>query len=81
MEATLPDMDIELSQGSHFFHNLTSLQLYYFNIRRTGPCEIDWEWLEKQKVISETDIKHLKIIRDNILRFLKESSEMYSFPL
>ena len=55
VEATLPDMDIELSQGSHFFHNLTSLQLYYFNVKHTGPCEIDWAWLERQKVVSRTD--------------------------
>jgi uncharacterized Fe-S cluster protein YjdI len=46
VEATLPDMHVELSQGSHFFHNLTSLQLCYFSVTpdrtvSTGPgCKL-----------------------------------------
>lgn len=60
VEATLPDMDIELSQGSHFFHNLTSLQLLYFNIKHTGEHAIDWEWLNSLKVLRETEfVKHV----------------------
>jgi len=55
VEATLPDMHVELSQGSHFFHNLTSLQLFYFCISHNGKYRIDWEWLKRQEIISETD--------------------------
>ena len=55
VEATLPDMHVELSQGSHFFHNLTSLQLFYFCISHSGKYKIDWDWLNTQEKISETD--------------------------
>ena len=62
VEATLPDMNVELSQGSHFFHNLSSLQLLYFNVQHTGSFEIDWGWLGKQHVISRSNfISHVRL--------------------
>ena len=61
VEATLPDMHVELSQGSHFFHNLTSLQLFYFSISHSGKYNIDWDWLNSQKLISESDnVRHIR---------------------
>ena len=47
VEATLPDMDVELSQGSHFFHNISSFQVLYFSVHHAGRRRIDWGWLEK----------------------------------
>ena len=32
VEATLPEMNVELSQGSHFFHNLSSFRASYFMV-------------------------------------------------
>ncbi len=61
VEATLPDMDVELSQGSHFFHNLTALQLSYFSIPHTGSHAIDWSWLEAQEMVAETPfVRHVR---------------------
>ena len=37
VEATLPEMNVELSQGSHFFHNLSSFRTCYFMVRHDGP--------------------------------------------
>lgn len=54
VEATLPGMDFSLSQGSHFFHNVTSFQICYFSIYYWGKYNIDWNWLKHQKVISES---------------------------
>ncbi|HTQ09707.1 MAG TPA: PEP/pyruvate-binding domain-containing protein, partial [Fimbriimonadaceae bacterium] len=45
VEATLPEMNVELSQGSHFFHNLSSFRASYFMVRHDGPFPIRWEWL------------------------------------
>jgi hypothetical protein len=60
VEATLPDMDVELSQGSHFFHNLTSLQLFYFSVKHTAKHGIDWQWLSSLKVLRELEsVKHV----------------------
>ena len=62
VEASLPDMHVELSQGSHFFHNLTSLQLCYFSLMHTGSYHIDWDWLERQNKMFEMDfVRHLRI--------------------
>jgi hypothetical protein len=56
VEATLPDMNVELSQGSHFFHNLSSFRANYFMVRHDGPLPINWGWLNRQSVISETEL-------------------------
>jgi hypothetical protein len=54
IEATLPEMNVELSQGSHFFHNVISFQVGYFSIRHSGQYSINWDWIEKQSTIAET---------------------------
>ncbi len=62
IEATTPSMNVELSQGSHFFHNLTSFQVSYFSVPHTGEYAIDWDWLEKQPCEEETGfLRHLRL--------------------
>jgi hypothetical protein len=61
VEATLPDMNVELSQGSHFFHNLSSFRANYFMVRHDGSHPINWDWLNKQPIISETEfVRHVR---------------------
>ena len=61
VEATLPDMNVELSQGSHFFHNLSSFRASYFMVRHDGPFPINWEWLNRQPVVHETElVRHVR---------------------
>ena len=54
VEATLPDMDVDLSQGAHFFHNITSFQICYFCVRHSGPYRINWEWLKRQNEVARS---------------------------
>ncbi|MBI5731273.1 MAG: hypothetical protein HY963_09060 [Ignavibacteriales bacterium] len=62
VESTLFGINIELSQGSHFFHNLTSFNVSYFSITFDGDFKIDWSWLNKQTVVNEKDfVKHVKL--------------------
>lgn len=62
VEATRPSMDVEISQGAHFFHNLTSFSVVYFCIPHNGRYGIDWEWLDRQPVIEETElIRHSRV--------------------
>lgn len=56
VEATLPEMNIELSQGSHFFHNLSSFQVCYFSVHHAGAHRIDWDWLKRQHIVHETGL-------------------------
>jgi hypothetical protein len=62
VEATTPDMNVDPSQGSHFFHNMTSFRVSYFSIHHAGDYGIDWEGLEKQQVATETRfVKHVRL--------------------
>jgi hypothetical protein len=62
VEAALPNLNIIMSQGSHFFHNVTSFKIFYFSIPHGSEYRIDWEWLMKQRTISETHfVKHVEI--------------------
>ncbi|MFH2049946.1 MAG: PEP/pyruvate-binding domain-containing protein [bacterium] len=58
IEATLPNMDVELSQGTHFFHNMTSFQINFFQVPHSKMHKINWEWLKKQKDNYRTDFIH-----------------------
>ncbi len=61
VEATLPQMNVELSQGSHFFHNLSSFRASYFMVQHGRNFGINWEWLSRQPVVYETDlIRHVR---------------------
>jgi hypothetical protein len=62
VEATLPDMNPDLSQGSHFFHNLIGFQVLYLSVRHSGRYRIDHEWLDRQETIAETEhVKHVRV--------------------
>lgn len=61
VEATLEKMDVELSQGSHFFHNITSFQLFYLSVHHSAHPGIDWSWLTRQPAQEET--KHVRHVR------------------
>jgi len=50
VEATLPHVNPDLSQGSHFFHNLLSNHVLYLSVLHDESTTIDWPWLESQPV-------------------------------
>jgi hypothetical protein len=63
VEATLPDVQPDLSQGSHFFHNLLSFHVLYVSVEHHGPYHIDWEWLGRQPVVQVTDhVTHVRLL-------------------
>jgi hypothetical protein len=61
VEASLPGIEPEPSQGSHFFHNLMSAGVVYFTLRHTGAHSIDWAWLDAQPAALESE--HLRHVR------------------
>jgi hypothetical protein len=61
VEATLPNMGSMPSQGSHFFHNITSFQVFYFSVDNLEGYRIDWDWLKNQQTVTETDlVRHVR---------------------
>ena len=62
IESSLPDMNPDYSQGSHFFHNITSFGIFYFSCKSTQNIKIDWNWLLQQKIITETKfVQHVRL--------------------
>jgi len=53
-------MDVEPSQGTHFFQNVTSLGIGYFTMT-AGDGHLDTEWLQAQEPL-ETE-GHARLIR------------------
>jgi len=62
VEVGLPDLPLDPSLGSHFFHNVISMHVGYFSI----PCDsstdfVRWESLEKQIFINQTKyVRHVR---------------------
>ncbi|MBN1550573.1 hypothetical protein JW979_03850 [bacterium] len=49
IETGLEDFVVDASMGSHFFHNITSMNVGYFSVPyKSDDYFIDWEWLKKQ---------------------------------
>ncbi len=62
VEAAVSGMDVEPSQGSHFFHNISSLGVGYLMVPRRSEPPIDWAWLEAQPAHAETDhVRHVRL--------------------
>ena len=56
VEAGLKDFHVDASLGSHFFHNITSMNIGYFNVPFTSNNDfIDWEWLKSKKPTHRKD--------------------------
>jgi len=57
VEVSLPDFHADASLGSHFFHNITSMNIGYFSVRqltgRDGKNLIKWELIRSQQVLSK----------------------------
>ena len=69
VEAALPHMNPEPSQGSHFFHNLQSLSVLYLTVPLASARAIDWDWLASQKVVARTEhVRHVRSERPLTLR-------------
>ena len=54
MEVDLEDFQVDHSQGSHFFHNISSAGIPYFYIKHNSKTDfLDWDWLESFKPVRE----------------------------
>ena len=52
LEATRENVRVELSQGSHYFHNIINLGVMHFSLPFSSPHRIDWDWLLGQPVVN-----------------------------
>ncbi len=61
VEVGLSDFPLDASLGSHFFHNVTSMNVGYFSVPQNGHDNfVDMKFLEKQKLVRQTKyFKHV----------------------
>jgi hypothetical protein len=70
VESGFKDVSVDPSQGSHFFHNITSFNVGYFTVDySTGQGFIDWEWLQNQPSEEETGlVRHVRLARPLVVK-------------
>jgi hypothetical protein len=70
VEASLENFKIEPSQGTHFFHNITSRGIGYINVPYNSKDHfIDWNWLEKQKIVNDLNfVRHIRLTNPLIIK-------------
>jgi hypothetical protein len=62
VEAGFRDFRVTPSQGTHFFQNLTSLNVGYFTVNQNvGEGFVDWDWLAEQEAQEELGcVRHIR---------------------
>ena len=51
VESNFNDFNVEPSQGSHFFQNLTSFKVGYFTVNDLAKNGLlDWDWLNSRSI-------------------------------
>ncbi len=62
VEISLSDFPIDASLGSHFFHNITSMNIGYFSVLDSSNNDfVKWDILSKQRVIEKTSyLRHVR---------------------
>jgi hypothetical protein len=70
VEVGLPDFHVDASLGSHFFHNVTSMNVGYFSINYgSNEGTIVWDKLKKQKVIEKGKFfRHIRFEKPLLIR-------------
>jgi hypothetical protein len=62
VEVAQENARVELSQGSHYFHNIVSLGVKYFNLPLSHQHKVDWSWLEGRESVEETRfLRHVRL--------------------
>ncbi len=62
IESSLASVFVDMSQGSHFFHNISNLGIFYFSISTKSRIPIDWDWLGQQEIKWKGKyIRHIKL--------------------
>jgi len=62
VEISPKDLPLDASLGSHFFHNVTTMNVGYFSVMDGSAKDcIDWSILQRQKIVNKT--KYLRHVR------------------
>jgi hypothetical protein len=80
VETSSPQLKADPSQGSHFFHNITTLGINYVTISDKNKDFLDFEWLTSQPLADQTQfVAHVKLDQPFILKVDGRSSRCVMF--
>lgn len=62
IETSLEDFPLDASSGSHFFHNVTSMNVGYFSVQHSHKNSIlNWDILKKQEIVRQGKyVRHIQ---------------------
>ena len=76
VETSSLELKADPSQGSHFFHNITTLGITYATVLDEDSGFVDWNWLTSQPLANETaHIGHIQLDKPFILKVDGRSSK------
>jgi hypothetical protein len=80
VETTFTKLKADPSQGSHFFHNITTLGINYISISEHGEDFLKWDWLTSQPAATETSyVAHIKLAKPFTLKVDGRNSRCVMF--
>jgi hypothetical protein len=80
IETTAPELRADPSQGSHFFHNITTLDITYCTVNPERGDRLDWAWLASQPRAAETQfVAHVRLPRPFVIKADGRSSRCVMF--
>lgn len=70
VETSLPGFHLDTSLGSHFFHNVTSMNVGYFSVNQEDPeASISWEKIKMQNIIEKGRfLRHIRFDKPLTIR-------------
>ena len=75
VEAKYGDFVVDPSYGTHFFHNVTSLDIGYLSLI-SGEDYINWDWIKAQRKVYQGEyISHIKLEKNLDIRIDGNSSQ------
>lgn len=73
-------MKADPSQGTHFFHNITSMGIPYMTVTE-GEDRLDWRWLADQEAVQEGRfLRHVRTARPFLIKIDGNASEGIILP-
>jgi hypothetical protein len=81
VETAAENLKADPSQGSHFFHNITSLGIGYFTTSANNGSFINWQWLQSLPAVRETNyLKHVKLKKPLTIKIDGKKSQAVILP-
>ena len=81
VETAHAQLRVEPSQGSHFFHNITTLGINYIMMSGKEGERFDWQWLEGREVLAGGEhVEHVRLASPRVIKVDGRNSHCAIIP-